>query len=55
MCTDESVPAEFDIDGEEINVILQDKVTDYREKIMLKSPIDKPIRIGFDSRLVWRQ
>ena len=52
MCTDESVPAEFDIDGEEINVILQDKVTDYREKIMLKSPIDKPIRIGFDSRLV---
>ena len=52
MCTDESVPAEFDIDGEEINVILQDKVTNYREKIMLKSPIEKPIRIGFDSRLV---
>ena len=52
MCTDESVPAEFDIDGEEINVILQDKVTNYREKIMLQSPIEKPIRIGFDSRLV---
>lgn len=52
MCTDESVPAEFDIEGEEINVILQDKVTNYREKIMLKSPIEKPIRIGFDSRLV---
>ena len=34
------------------NVILQDKVTNYREKIMLKSPIEKPICIGFDSRLV---
>ena len=52
MCTDESVPAEFDIDGEEINIILQDKVTNYREKIMLMSPIQKPIRIGFNSRLV---
>ena len=33
-------------------MILQDKVTNYREKIMLQSPIEKPIRIGFDSRLV---
>lgn len=51
MCTDESVPAEFDIDGEEINVILQDKVTNYREKIMLKSPIEKPIRACYDNLL----
>lgn len=52
MCTDESVPAEFNIDGNEINVILRDKVTNYHEKVMLKSPIEKPICIGFASRLV---
>lgn len=52
MCTDENVPAEFDVSDREINLILKDKVTNYQEKVALQEPIRNPIRIGFDSRLV---
>ena len=52
MCTDDNVPATFDISGKEISVILRDTVTTYQEKVPVMEEIRKPIKIGFDSRLV---
>lgn len=52
MCTDEKSPTVFDINGSELKVVVNDKVTDYSEVVPLQVDIEKPLTIGFDSRLV---
>ena len=52
MCTEEKQPAVFDINGKELNVRIADSRADYKEMVELQVPVEKPMKIGFDSKLV---
>lgn len=52
LCTDENSPTVFEIQEDVMNIIVQDKVTNYNEKVVLQMKIEEPVKIGFDSRLV---
>ena len=52
MCTEEKQPAVFDINGKELNVRITDSRADYKEMVELQVPVEQPMKIGFDSKLV---
>ena len=52
MCTEEKQPAVFNIDSDMLNISITDKQAEYQEKIGLQQPVQKAIRLGFDSKLV---
>lgn len=52
MCTEEKQPVVFDINGKELNVRIADSRADYKEMVELQVPVEKPMKIGFDSKLV---
>lgn len=52
MCTEERCPVRFEMKGEQLNLSIKDKTTDYHETVDLQEKLSKPLTIGFDARLV---
>lgn len=52
MCTEEKRPAIFKLENEALNISITDKLADYQEQVPLQEAVCKPIRLGFDSKLV---
>ncbi len=52
MCTDEKCPVHFNIEGNSLNLSIKDSTTDYSETVDLQEPIEQPLEIGFNARLV---
>lgn len=52
MCTEEKKPAVFEMAEDRLTIRIVDRLTDYQEAIKLQEPIQEPLKIGFDSKLV---
>lgn len=52
MCTEERCPVRFEIQGDQLNLSIKDKTTDYHETVDLQEKLSEPLTIGFDARLV---
>ena len=54
MCTEERCPVRFEIKGDQLNLSIKDKTTDYNETVDLQEKLPEKISltIGFDARLV---
>lgn len=52
MCTEEKKPAVFEMNEDQLNIRIADRLTDYQEEVKLQDPIPEPLKIGFDSKLV---
>lgn len=52
MCTEERSPVRFELQGEQLNLIIKDRTTDYHETVDLQEPLSEPLTIGFDAKLV---
>lgn len=52
MCTEEKKPAVFEMNEDQLNIRIADRLTDYQEEVKLRDPLPEPLKIGFDSKLV---
>lgn len=52
MCTEEKKPAVFEMNEDQLNIRIADRLTDYQEEVKLQDPLPEPLKIGFDSKLV---
>ncbi len=52
MCTEERCPVRFELQENQLNLSIKDKITDYHETVDLQEKIADPLTIGFDARLV---
>ena len=52
MCTEEKKPAVFEMNEDQLNSRIADRLTDYQEEVKLQDPLPEPLKIGFDSKLV---
>lgn len=52
MCTEERCPVRFELQGNQLNLSIKDKITDYHEMVELQEEIAEELTIGFDARLV---
>lgn len=52
MCTEEKCPVRFELQGNQLNLSIKDKITDYHETVDLQEELTEALTIGFDARLV---
>lgn len=52
MCTEERCPVKFEMQEDQLNLSIKDKITDYNETVDLQEKLSDPLTIGFDARLV---
>lgn len=49
---EEKKPAVFEMNEDQLNIRIADRLTDYQEEVKLQDPLPEPLKIGFDSKLV---
>lgn len=52
LCTEETTPTKFEIEGDELKLSIRDKTADYAETVHLQTGIKEKMVIGFNSKLV---
>lgn len=52
MCTEERCPVRFEMQEDQLNLSIKDKITDYHETVDLQEKLPQPLTIGFDAILV---
>lgn len=52
MCVRDETPTVFEVEGNELKIVLKDKETNYEENISVQEKVASPVRIGFSSKLV---
>lgn len=52
LCVRDEAPTVFEMEGTELKISLNDKETNYEEHLSMQESVEKPLKIGFSSRLV---
>lgn len=52
LCVRDEAPTVFELEGAELKISLNDRETNYEEHLIMQEEVEKPLKIGFSSKLV---